>query len=41
MSKALIIFGTTTGNTESMSDLIQKTLDENGMETEIKNVTDA
>ena len=41
MSKALIIFGTTTGNTEAMSDLIQKTLNENGMETEIKNVIDA
>jgi len=41
MSKALIIFGSTTGNTEAMSDLIQKTLDENGMETEIKNVIDA
>ncbi len=41
MSKALIIFGSTTGNTEAMSDLIQKALDENGMETEIKNVTDA
>ena len=41
MSKALIIFGSTTGNTEAMSDLIQKTLNENDMETEIKNVTDA
>jgi len=41
MSKALIIFGSTTGNTEKMSDMIQETLDENGMETEIKNVTDA
>ena len=41
MSKALIIFGTTTGNTEALSELIQKALDENGMETEIKDVTDA
>ena len=41
MSKALIIFGSTTGNTENMSDMIKETLDENGMETEIQNVTDA
>ncbi len=41
MCRALIIFGSTTGNTETMSDLIKETLEENGMETEIKNVTDA
>ena len=41
MGKALIIFGSTTGNTENMSDMIQETLNENGMETKIKNVTDA
>jgi len=41
MGKALIIFGSTTGNTEITADLIKETLGENGMETEIKNVTDA
>ena len=41
MKKALILFGTTTGNTETMSDMIKQTLDEAGVETEVKNVTDA
>jgi flavodoxin short chain len=41
MKKALIIFGTTTGNTENMAEIIQQTLEESGFETEMKNVTDA
>jgi flavodoxin I len=41
MKKALIIFGTTTGNTENMAEVIQETLEESGFETEMKNVTDA
>jgi flavodoxin short chain len=41
MKKALILFGTTTGNTETMSDTIKNTLDDAGIETEVKNVVDA
>lgn len=41
MKKALILFGTTTGNTETMSETIKTVLDESGVEAEIKNVTDA
>ena len=41
MKQALIIFGTTTGNTEAMATIIKTALDENGVETEMKNVTDA
>jgi flavodoxin short chain len=41
MKKALIIFGTTTGNTESMSEIIQQVLEESDFETEMKNVMDA
>ena len=40
MKKALIIFGSTTGNTEAMAEIVQKGLDGAGMETELKNVTD-
>lgn len=40
MKKALILFGTTTGNTEAMSDMIKNTLDDSGVETEVKNVVD-
>jgi flavodoxin short chain len=38
MKKALIIFGTTTGNTETMAESIEKALNEQLIETEIKNV---
>lgn len=41
MKKALIIYGTTTGNTEDMAGAIQRTLAESGLGTEIKNVTEA
>jgi flavodoxin short chain len=41
MKKALIIFGTTTGNTEDMAEMIKKTLDGLGLETEMKNVLEA
>lgn len=41
MSKALIIFGSTTGNTEEMADAIGKVLKESGLETETKEVTEA
>ena len=39
--KVLIIYGSTTGNTENMAAMIQRLLDESGVETEMKNVTDA
>jgi flavodoxin short chain len=41
MKKALIIFGSTTGNTEDMAGMIKRTLEESDLVTEIKNVTDA
>lgn len=41
MGKALIIFGSTTGNTEEMAEMVQKVLDDAGLQTEIKNVQDA
>lgn len=41
MKKALIIFGSTTGNTESMAESIEKALKEQVIETETKNVVDA
>ncbi len=41
MKKALIIFGTTTGNTEEMADIIRQMIAECGFETEMKNVTEA
>ncbi len=41
MAKALIIFGTTTGNTQEMSGMIKETLTKSGIETEMKNVDQA
>jgi len=41
MKKALIIYGSTTGNTENMAATIKKALDKRGLQTEMKNVTDA
>lgn len=41
MSKALIIYGTTTGNTEDMADIVRQGLEAAGLETTVKNVTDA
>ena len=39
--KAMIIFGSTTGNTEAMSEIVSKALEENEIETVTVNVTDA
>ena len=41
MKRALIIYGSTTGNTESMAESIEKALKEQEIETETKNVVDA
>ena len=41
MKKALIIYGTTTGNTETMADMVKQALEEAGLETQVKNVTEA
>ncbi len=40
MSKVLIVFGSTTGNTESVSDDIAKVLEKNGHNVEIQNAAD-
>ena len=40
MSKALIVYGSTTGNTESVSDDIAKILEKNGHAVEIRNAAD-
>jgi flavodoxin short chain len=39
--KALIIFGSTTGNTEEMAETVKTALENAGLDTELKNVTDA
>ncbi|WP_419785963.1 flavodoxin [Pseudodesulfovibrio sp.] len=39
MSKALIVFGSTTGNTESVSDEIAKVLKNKGHDVEIRNAS--
>lgn len=41
MSKVLVIYGTTTGNTEMMAENIVSELKSGGAETAMKNVTDA
>ncbi len=41
MAKALIVFGTSTGNTEEMSGMIMEALRKSGIETEMKNVEQA
>jgi flavodoxin I len=38
MRKAVIIYGSTTGNTESTAEMIDNALRENGLETAVKNV---
>ena len=40
MSKALIVYGSTTGNTESVSDDIAKILEKNGHTVEVRNAAD-
>jgi flavodoxin I len=41
MNTALIIYGSTTGNTENMAEMIQKMLENSDFEVDIRNVTDA
>ncbi len=41
MSKALIVFGSTTGNTEMVAEKVGDVLKEKGVEVSVKNVTDA
>lgn len=40
MAKALIVFGSTTGNTEGVADDIGKILNKNGIPTQIKNAAE-
>ncbi|AGW13444.1 flavodoxin [Megalodesulfovibrio gigas] len=40
MPKALIVYGSTTGNTEGVAEAIAKTLNSEGMETTVVNVAD-
>jgi flavodoxin short chain len=40
MAKALIVYGSTTGNTEEMARMVTDQLDKAGMETQLKDVTD-
>jgi flavodoxin short chain len=40
MSKVLIVYGSTTGNTESVSDAIAKFFENNGLNVEIRNAAD-
>ncbi|GAB7079774.1 flavodoxin [Megalodesulfovibrio paquesii] len=40
MSKALIVYGSTTGNTESVAEAIAKTLNANGVQAEVKSAAD-
>jgi flavodoxin short chain len=40
MAKALIIYGSTTGNTESMAETIREALDGKGLEAEARDVAD-
>lgn len=41
MKKVLIIFGSTTGNTEEMAGMIEKQLEQADFETEVKEVSEA
>ncbi len=41
MSNALIIFGSTTGNTENTAEIIEATLSDKGYDVTLTNVTDA
>ena len=38
--KAIIIYGSTTGNTETMSEIVKETLEDNDIETAAQDVTD-
>lgn len=39
MGKALVVFGSTTGNTESVAEYVGKALEGEGMSVEVKNVS--
>lgn len=41
MSTALIIYGSTTGNTEEMAEMVREELEKQDIQTEVKEVTDA
>ena len=41
MKKALIVYGSTTGNTEAMAETVGKALADTGIETELRDVNDA
>jgi flavodoxin I len=41
MSKVIVIYGSTTGNTEEMAHVIAKTISGTGVDVVLKNVTDA
>ena len=41
MSTALIIYGSTTGNTETVAKAVAEIMEQNDVETTVKNVTDA
>lgn len=41
MNKAIVIYGSTTGNTESIAEEVQKGLEKGGRDVTVKNVTDA
>lgn len=40
MAKALVVYGSTTGNTETVAEYVTKTLEDEGMLVDLKNVTD-
>ncbi|QJT09395.1 flavodoxin [Oceanidesulfovibrio marinus] len=40
MSKALIVFGSTTGNTENVSETVEKVLKDGGVDVTLKNAAD-
>jgi flavodoxin short chain len=39
MAKALVVFGSTTGNTESVAEYVGQTLQDSGMSVDVKNVS--
>lgn len=40
MAKALIVYGSTTGNTESVAELVESTLKNKGLETDLRSAGD-
>lgn len=41
MAQVLVVYGSTTGNTESTADMIAAVLEEEGVQVDVKNVVDA